>query len=251
MGQQRSPQRLSKFLSYILERRPDEFGLILDPDGYVKIKDLIKAVCEEDGLRYVRRAAIDEILVTLPNPPIEIKGNYIRAKNREGLPKETFAKNPPKLLYTCVRKKAHGFVLEKGIFPQAYPKVILSSDRDLAERMGKRSDQSPILLTIQVQKAMNERVVFYQAGESLYLADAIPAGCFTAPPLPKQKAEIKKQKVPEEPKTQKFPGSFFIDFTEESEHKKQVARKRKKKQVTKEKDKRRMRKQKQKMWDNS
>ncbi len=209
MGQQRSPQRLAKFLSYILERRPDEFGLILDPDGYVKIKDLIKAVCEEDGLRYVRMAAIDEILVTVPNPPIEINGSHIRAKNREGLPKQTIAENPPKLLYTCVRRKAHAFVLEKGILPQGYPKVILSSDRELAERIGKRTDPSPLLLTVQVQKSMNERVLFYQAGEKLYLAEAIPAGCFTAPPLSKQKAETKKQKAPEEQKTQKFPGEFF------------------------------------------
>jgi putative RNA 2'-phosphotransferase len=246
MGKQRSPEQFAKFLSYVLERRPDEFGLITDPDGYVKIKDLLKAVCEEDGWGYVRKAAIDEVLVTLPNPPVEINGNLIRAKNRENLPRQITAKNLPKLLYTCVRRKAHGFILERGILPQAYPKIILSSNRELAERMGKRADQSPILLTVQVQKSSAEGVVFYQTGETLYLADFIPPGCFTAPPLPKQKAEEKKQATAEPPPVQKFPGSFFIDLDQDENHeKKKAAMKRKRKEVSKEKDKKRREKQKQ------
>lgn len=236
---------MSKFLSYILERRPDEFGLIEDPDGYVKIKDLLKAISEEEGWGYVRKAAIDEVLFTLPNPPAEISGNLIRAKNRENLPKQIIAKDLPKLLYTCVRRKAHGFVLEKGILPQAYPKIILSSNRELAERMGKRADQSPILLTVQVQKSAAEGVVFYQAGEAIYLADAIPPGCFSAPPLPKQKAEEKKPEPAEAPPVQKFPGSFFIHLDREDDEKKKAALKRKRKEKSKEKDKKRREKQKQ------
>jgi len=247
VGKQRSPQQLAKFLSYILERRPDEFGLVLDEDGYVRIKDLLKAVCEEEGLKYVRRAAIDEILFTLPKPPIEMDDKRIRAKNRILLPKHTVTKDIPKLLYTCVRRKAHGFVLDKGIFPQGYPHIILSSDRDLAERMGKRADQSPILLTVQARKSADEGIVFYQAGEAVYLADFIPADCFTAPPLPKQKEESKKQEVPKEKERQQFPGSFFINLADEGD-KKRSARKKKRKEIAKEKSKKRLRKQKQKIW---
>ena len=40
MSQQRSPKQLAKFLNYVLGRRPDEFGLVMDKDGFVKIKDL-------------------------------------------------------------------------------------------------------------------------------------------------------------------------------------------------------------------
>ena len=35
---------LAKFLAYILGNRPDEFGLVPDPDGYVKIKALLKVL---------------------------------------------------------------------------------------------------------------------------------------------------------------------------------------------------------------
>ena len=46
--------KFSKFLVYILGRKPDEFGLVPDKDGFVKIKELLKAINEEDGWRHIR-----------------------------------------------------------------------------------------------------------------------------------------------------------------------------------------------------
>ena len=109
MAQQRTVKQLSKFISYVLGRKPYEFGLVPEHDGFVKIKELLKAFCEEDGLKYVRRSHINEIIMTFPDPPIEIKDNLIRAKNRDKLPEHTLAQNLPKLLFTCVRRKAYPF----------------------------------------------------------------------------------------------------------------------------------------------
>ena len=133
MSSQRSPKQLAKFLNYVLGRRPNEFGLVTDKEGFVKIKELIKAINEEEGLKYVRRPHINEIMITLPNHGLEVANDLIRAINRGHLPKQTFALDPPKLLYTCVRKKAYPYVLDKGIMPTGFSKVILSSNRDLAD----------------------------------------------------------------------------------------------------------------------
>jgi len=212
MSQKGSPKQLAKFLNYALGRRPDEFGLVTDKEGFVKIKELIKATNEEEGLKYVRRSHIDEIMITLPNHGLEIAENLIRTQNREHLPKRTFALDPPKLLYTCVRKKAYPYVLDKGIKPTGFSKVILSSHRDLAERMGRRSDHSAVLLTVQVNRSEEKGVVFFQAGAPLFLADFIPPGCFSGPPLPKELPDTRKaDKPPKEPA--KMPaGSFFLDL---------------------------------------
>lgn len=250
MGQKKTPEQLEKLLSYILERRPDEFGLVPDAEGYVKIKDLLKALGEEEDWKYVRRASIDEVLFTIRNPRIDIADDSrIRAENRERLPEQRVAENFPRLLYTCVREKAQVFATDKGIFPQGYPRVILSSDQAVAERIGRRSDRSPVLLTVQTQKAADHGVLFYQAGETLYLADFIPPDCFTGPPLPKQKAESGKTDKSEEKTAQRFPGSFFMELDEE--HKQRLMRDKKKREILKEKDKRRMRKEKQKNRDDS
>jgi putative RNA 2'-phosphotransferase len=212
MAQQRSPKQLSKFLSYILGHKPAEFGLVPDRDGFIKIKEFLKAVHEEDGLKYIRRSDIDEILITMFNPPIEIKGNYIRAKHRDNLIRHDQAHTLPKLLYTCVRRKAYPFVLDKGIFPMGSSHVILSSKREMAERMGKRKDRMPVLLTVQTRKSIEKGTLFYEAGDTLFLAESIRTGCFTGPPLLKQKdAAIIKETLPEK-EEQKFPGSFIMDL---------------------------------------
>lgn len=219
MAYRKSPQRLSKFLSYVLGRKPDEFGLVLAPDGFVKIKDVLKAVCEEDGWKYVRRSHIDEVLFSLPDPPLEIKDALIRAKNRSNLFSHTLAENPPKLLFVCVRRKAYPYILEKGIFPSGHRHVILSSQQQQAERMGRRRDSEPVLLTVHTHKAIQEGIVFHQAGDTLYLADSIHPGCFTGPPLPKYQKEAQKPVVRKESATYTPAGSFILDLKDKKEPK--------------------------------
>jgi len=210
MTKRRSPEQLAKIISYILERNPSEFGLVPAPDGFIKIKEFLKALSEEEGLKYVRISDINEILITLPNPPVEISGNQIRAKHRRASPEFIPVHTLPKILYTCVREKAYPIVLEKGIFPMGFSHVILSSEPAMAERMGKRKDPTPVLLVVQTQKSVDNGITFYEAGEPLYLAESIPAGCFAGPALPKPKDVPVKQKTPEKEALEKIPGSFLM-----------------------------------------
>ncbi|MGD9373369.1 MAG: RNA 2'-phosphotransferase, partial [Desulfobacterales bacterium] len=94
MAKQRSPKQLAKFIDYILARRPDEFGLVVDAEGFVKIKELLKTLNEEVGWKYVRRSHLDEIVITLKRPSFEILENKIRAKTRDHLPKTTQVQDP-------------------------------------------------------------------------------------------------------------------------------------------------------------
>lgn len=212
MVKQRSAKQLTKIIDYILSRRPDEFGLVADADGFFKIKELIKALTEEDGFRYVRRSHLDEILITLPDPSFEIDDKLIRSKVRDRLPQRRVAPDTPKLLYTCVRQKAYPHVSIKGIRPTGFSHIVLSSDLDMAVRIGRRFDREPVVLHVNVQQSEIQGVVFLQAGEALYLADYIPQGCFSGPALPKEKPVSKsanKKEVLPEPQT---AGTFFIEM---------------------------------------
>jgi putative RNA 2'-phosphotransferase len=66
------------------------------------------------------------------------------------------------------------------------------------------------MLSVQVQKSVENGVRFFQSGASLFLAESIPAGCFTGPPLPKEKAETKKQDSAQEISQPKMAGSYAI-----------------------------------------
>lgn len=206
--------RLSKFLSYILGRRPDEFGLVPDPQGYVRIKELLKALHEEEGWRHLRMGHFNEVAISMVPPPIEIEEDRIRASDRSQLPIMTQAEQMPKLLYFTVRQRAYPAVSEKGTTAGSRPHLVLSSDITMAQRLGRRIDNQPVMLTVQVQRAIERGAQFQRYGESLYLADRIDVGTFTGPALPKEKPEkAKPQKAPE-PVQPKTPGSYFPDLTQ-------------------------------------
>jgi putative RNA 2'-phosphotransferase len=70
-------ERLSKFLFYVLRHRPDEYGLVLDSEGYVSIKELIQALHEEEGWSFVRQDHLQEILLTSDRARFEIDGSRL------------------------------------------------------------------------------------------------------------------------------------------------------------------------------
>lgn len=232
--------RFSKFVAYVLGRHPDEFGLVPDSEGYVKIKELLKAVCEEDGYRHIRKSHLDELLFSLPDPPVEIEGALIRARYRDHLPYPVRTESLPKHIFTCIRKRAHTHILENGIAPTGNAHVVMSASKKMAHRMGKRFDPDPVLLTVQSEKSIQRNVQFYRMGDHLFLADAIPPGCFIAPPVPKQPAVPKTKEVEVERKRDHLPGSYAV-VPEQIERR--GNRKGKKKEVSWKQDLRRSRRQ--------
>jgi len=212
MGYSKRLKKLAKFLEYLLGHRPDEFGLVADPDGFIKIKEVLKALSEEDDWRHVTQASLKEVLITLPDAPIETSANLVRAINRTGLPEARPDPFPPKLLFTAVRRKAYARAIQTGVTPSLYPQVLLTADRKIALRVGQRIDQTPVLLTVNTEQARRRQIAFVRYGECLFLAEHLPPGCFTGPPLPKEKAAtIQRAPAPliEKPKT---PGSFTLDL---------------------------------------
>lgn len=229
MGKQQTPEQLAKLLDYVLGRRPDEFGLVPDSNGYVKIKELLKAVTEEDGWRYIRRGHINEVLLTAREKVIEVQENRIRAVNRQRLPERQVAGELPKLLYTFVRNKAYPVVLEKGVMPLGRGKVVLSADKEMAHRMGKRIDADPVILTVSVQQMHDQGAMFLSSGEGLFLTATIPPGCFTGPPLPKEMADKKTKASIPPASAPKQPGSFFPSFINEAQTDSRLSKKTRKK----------------------
>lgn len=216
MRQKQSIRPLCKFLVYVLGRNPGEFGVVLDHNGFVKIKTLLQVLSEEPGWKHVRRAQLNEILMMVRESPIELKSNLIRAVNRDYLLDRKPVQKLPKLLYAFIRRRGYSTALEKGLKPSGLNQVVLLSNRDLALRMGKRIDSDPVILTVHSQKAHNQGSIFYSADEILYLTDAITTGCFTGPPPPKQQKAGGNKEAEDAIKGPKTPGSFFPNIIEKT-----------------------------------
>jgi putative RNA 2'-phosphotransferase len=232
-------------MNYVLGYQPDEFGLAPDKEGYIRIKDLIKAINEEPGWGYVRKSHINEVLITLRENPFVLEDDRIKRIHPDErimpLPDVT----PPKLLYHCVRNKAYRVVCEKGIMPMGQHQVFLATTKDLALRIGKRRDPRPVLLTVLALRAAKAGVPFWKQGEFLYLVDHVPVQYFAGPPLPKEKEEGAKGKEQGPAIPSVSPGSFVLDMDRSHElHRQKLKRKGVKKEVAWKKDARKLRREK-------
>ncbi len=190
-------ETLKKMIFYILGKRPDEFGLLPDREGFVKLKELIQALHEE-GLTYVRESHIRGLILTEPSlrEELEIQENRIRLKGFDWkLDLENPASEIPKLLYTCIRRRAYPFVLKNGLIAPSDSFLILSESKDMAFRIGKRKDSKPILLEVIAHKAEEDGSVFFKFGE-LYLSKWINKSWIIGPPF--EEEEKKKEKKIEE-----------------------------------------------------
>lgn len=212
MKHSRSIDNLSKLLAYMLGRQPDEFGLLPDGYGYVKLKDLLKALGEEDGWRHVRVHQIREVIHAARTPALEMEADRIRALDRSRLIQPMIPDTLPTLLYHPVRQRAHAVVVEKGLpASTSRGRLVLTTDRAWAERLGRRFDPDPVILTVHSNQARQKGATLWRFGRCLYFSDRLPLGSFSAPRLSSQRVEPKKPTVPEPPAVPKTPGSYRID----------------------------------------
>jgi putative RNA 2'-phosphotransferase len=214
MNPQQQIQQFSKFLAYILERRPDEFCLIPDEEGFVLIKDLLKAFSEIQGWRHIRASHFNELMITSPDAPFEFADNRIRAVKRDQLPTPEPCKNLPKLLYTPIRRKAYPAVREKGLRPGKEGFIVCTADYDLAQQLGRRKDNQPVVLTIHTTKTAAQGIGFNIFGENLYLTQTLPPDTFTGPAMPKtpdQPGEGQEKDEFAEYRRKAKAGTFMVD----------------------------------------
>ena len=126
--------------------------------------------------------------------------------------------------------------------------VVLSSSRDMAVRMGRRKDPLPVLLTVTVQKMLDQGFVFQQLGRTLYLTEAIPVDCFSSPPVAKQRTKPQKEAIKEGTHPQKDAGTFLLDLSDPNQAGSHFRDKQRKKDIAWKKDRKTQKKRKDKMW---
>ena len=155
MAGKKNPKDLAKLLAYALGRRPDEFGLVPDTEGFVRIKTLLQALGEEAGWKYVRESHLREVVLSVSDPPVEMVESRIRARDGSRLPEPAYEPSPPGLLYHCVRRRAWPHVRQKGLKPVAEARVCLAADPEAALRRGRRIDPDPVLVTVHTTNALD------------------------------------------------------------------------------------------------
>jgi putative RNA 2'-phosphotransferase len=206
---QRKVANLSCMMSYMLGTRPDEFGLVPDTEGFISIKEFLKAIHEEPSMGYVRESHVREVLLNNRDGIFEIDGKKIRSTKRTFclIDRVKDRSSPPKILFTGVKRKAYPHILRDGLLPKSKQYVVMAPERDLAVRIARRLDQNAIILQINARTAIENGISFSPFGESLYLAERVPVDYINGPPLPK---ELPSKGGPLTKESEMSPGSFIL-----------------------------------------
>lgn len=210
---QMKTHNLAQFMLYVLGHRPDEFGLLPDEEGFIPYKELLWALHEEPGWGYVRKGHINEVLLSPDGHRFKAREDMIRALDRRWhFDLESPAKNLPTTLFVGVRRRAHRNVMEKGLASAHGKYIVLSPDRDMAMRIGRRRDQKPVLLEISTRSVSEAGIAPKPFGD-LFIANQVPAEAMTGPPAPKKDPEAtqKKEKTIPDRRPDFESGTFVLD----------------------------------------
>ncbi len=216
--QQFKEQALVKLLRYMLGVAPAEFALVPDDEGWVKIKELMWALHEQEGWRGVREGMVRDAASRLAPELLEIQANLIRC--REPLyPPPDYSAPVPAHLYVGLRPRAYPVVRERGLEADEMGRArLLAADPERALAIARRRDPKPVLATIQTHKAQARGAVFAAWGEQgLFLADWLPPEAIMGPepekvapaPKPRKPAPTPEVLVPSMPEN--LPGSFTLE----------------------------------------
>lgn len=168
--------KLSKFMSKILRHSPENFGLSLDPvDGSCAIADLLEVLRVQTKWSELSVNDIEEVVERCEKQRFEINGDRIRARYGHSHDKVSYPMAvPPLVLYHGTNVQAAPVILKQGLRPMKRQYVHLSEGLHFATLAGKRRGEL-IILAIDTEKASQAGVVFYYAGNEVWLADAVPA----------------------------------------------------------------------------
>lgn len=169
---------VSKFMSLVLRHRPEAFGVTLDGDGFTNFDSLL-AMIEQHFAGEATRDDIETVLAGDEHGKkrFEMIDGRVRAVfgHSTGTPEISYPTvKPPEMLYHGTVQRFVQQILLEGLKPQSRQYVHLTTNREEAERVGRRHGRDFVLLKVRAAEAQATGITFYQADAERFLAKHIP-----------------------------------------------------------------------------
>jgi len=173
----RELDHLGRVMTGILRHFPDRYGLQIDPQGWIDLPEIVRAIGRRHpAYHWLRPVHLVAIAETDAKGRYEVRGEKVRATYGHTLEVDLDlpTDNIPDYLYFPVTEEESAIVLEVGLKPSDRRKVHLSKTAADARAAGKVRTPEPTILEIDAAKAREVGIVIMQAGKTVYLADQIP-----------------------------------------------------------------------------
>jgi len=168
------PERISRFLSYLLRHQPKEYPLSFDREGFVSWLDVVDMV--QDRFPEATEADIHSVVMGADKKRFELKDDRVRATYGHSFPVDlgVEAVEPPAELYLGTARDLAQSILRDGLKPRDRRYVHLSPSLEEALAVGKRRDPSPAVIVVDARSAHAGGVRFFASGP-LFLAENVPS----------------------------------------------------------------------------
>jgi len=159
-------------MSLILRHNPQEYGVKISADGWVKINDLIEV---SDGL--LTKEVLKKVIETSDKRRFELSddANFVRANQGHSIEVDLGlqARTPPNTLYHGTATKFIEQIEVEGLKPKARQFVHLSLGYETAEAVGSRHGK-PVVLTVDSQKMHKAGYKFFISANGVWLTKIVP-----------------------------------------------------------------------------
>jgi len=154
----------SKYLSLILRHQPQIANLTLDHEGWVDVKELLKALQRKD--RKITWAELDEI--------VETNNKKIRASQGHSIDVDLklVEREPPASLYHGTAKRNLKGIMGRSLHKANRQHVHLSDNPLTAISVGSRHG-SPVVLEVNAKKMHEDGNKFYLSANGVWLTENI------------------------------------------------------------------------------
>jgi putative RNA 2'-phosphotransferase len=167
--------RISKYLSKHLRHQPERLGLELLPGGWVSVDKLL-AAASANGFE-ISLAELQQVIATNDKQRFAFNdsGDLIRANQGHSIEidLQLLAQTPPDTLYHGTHVKAVTAILESGLQKMSRHHVHLTTDLNMAFKVGGRRGES-VIFAVDALAMTADGYSFYCTENSVWLVDAVP-----------------------------------------------------------------------------
>jgi len=171
-------EQIGRTMAGALRHFPEKFGLEMDEQGFVSMRDFINALKRQrERYHWLRPHHIIAIIETDPKGRYQVSNDMIRATYGHSIPLELNlpTDNIPDFLFYPTTPEEADIILETGLKPSDRKQVHLSKTYDDARKAGLVRTDGPIILEIDAQRAISDGLVIGRAGRTVYLVQEVPA----------------------------------------------------------------------------
>ncbi len=170
-------ERLGRTMAGTLRHFPEKFGLTMDEQGFVPMRDFINAM-KRSNQRYhwLRPHHIIALIETDPKGRYQCSNDLIRATYGHSIDLDLRlpTDNIPGLLYYPTTPEEADIILETGLKPSDRKLVHLSKTYGDAFNAGRVRTETPVILEIDATRAIGSGLEIQRAGRTVFLVHEVP-----------------------------------------------------------------------------